>query len=271
MTIASDTHLSARVPETLAAWQAVHDHVVHTRPDLVVHLGDLSLEGSEGPDDLVLARGLLDGLPVPWRAVPGNHDEGDAPPAHGAVEGTVAAGALERWSDLVGPHWWGEDLDGWRLLAVDAQLAGSGLAAEAEQWAWLEEQLGVARDRPTVLLSHKPVLAPPGEGTEGPGVRYLPVADQARLGALLDAATVPLVVTGHVHQGRALDLGGRHHRWAPSAWAVLPEHVQPTLGDKHCAVLDVDLHPGGTWSVTEVVPAGLAQLTVSVDLPNPYA
>ena len=267
----SDTHLSARVPETLAAWQAVHDHVERTRPDLVLHLGDLTLEGSEGPDDLVLGRRLLDDLAAPWRAVAGNHDEGDAPPAPGAAEGVVDAAALRRWTEHVGPSWWSATLDGWQVLALDAQLVGSGLDAEAEQWAWLEDRLGAAGDRPVVLASHKPVATPPGEGSEGPGVRFLAASGRARLAALLDAAEVPLVVNGHVHQGRRLDLDGRHHLWVPTAWAVLPDDVQPTLGDKRCAVVDLDLHPDGTWSAVEVVPPGLAQLTVSVDLPNPYA
>lgn len=270
LTIVSDSHLSARVPETLAAWRAVHDHVERTRPDLVLHLGDLTLEGSEGPDDLVLGRRLLDALPVPWWAVPGNHDEGDALPAEGAVEGVVDAGALRRWAEHVGPHWWAEEVDGWWVLAVDAQLFGSGVEAEDQQWTWLEDRLSAVGDRPAVLASHKPVAAPPGEGSEGPGVRFLPAHARDRLGALLDGATVPLVVSGHVHQGRRLDLGGRHHLWAPTAWAVLPEHVQPTLGDKRCAVVDLDLHPDGEWAATQVVPPGLAQLTVSVDLPNPY-
>ena len=270
VTIVSDTHLSARVPETLAAWRAVHDHVERTRPDLVLHLGDLTLEGSEGPDDLVLARRLLDELPVPWRAVAGNHDEGDTPPAPGAAEGVVDAAALRRWAEHVGPSWWSATLDGWQVLALDAQLVGSGLDAEARQWAWLEDQLGSASG-PVLLASHKPVATPPGEGGEGPGVRFLAAAGRERLASLLDAVEVPLVVNGHVHQGRGVDLGGRHHLWVPTAWAVLPEEVQPTLGDKRCAVIELELGPDGSWSADEVVPEGLAQLTVSVDLPNPYA
>ena len=202
----------------------------------------------------MLARGLLDELPVPWRAVAGNHDEGDATLVEGAVEGVVDAAARHRWTEHVGPPWWAEDLDGWWLLAVDAQLVGSGLEAEDEQWAWLEDRLSAAGDRPVVLASHKPVATPPGEGSEGPGIRFVPAEGRARLATLLDRATVPLVVSGHVHQGRGLDLGGRHHLWAPTAWAVLPEHVQPALGDKRCAVVDLDLHPDGTWSAAEVVP-----------------
>lgn len=271
LTLVSDSHLSARVPETLAAWQAVHDHVERARPDLVLHLGDLTLEGSEGPEDLALGRRLLDELPVPWRAVAGNHDEGDARWADGAVEGVVDEGTLRRWADHVGPSWWAEEVAGWWVLALDAQLVGSGLGAEDAQWAWLEDRLSAAGDLPVVLATHKPVATPPGEGSEGPGIRFLPAEGRARLATLLDRATVPLVVSGHVHQGRRLDLDGRHHLWAPTSWAVLPERVQPLLGDKRCAVVDLDLHPDGTWSATEVVPPGLAQLTVSVDLPNPYA
>lgn len=271
MTIVSDTHVSERVPETLASWGAVHDHIARTRPAYVVHLGDLTLEGAVGAPDLVLARRLLDDLPVPWRAVPGNHDIGDNPPAPGAVEGVLDEVTRRRWLEVVGPDRWSLEVGGWRLLAVNAQLFGSGLDAEDEQWDWLTTCLTAGDGVPTALLCHKPTAAPPGEGHEGPGQRFLPKAAQRRLRALLDGAHVPLVVCGHVHQGRDLDLGGRHHLWVPSSWAVLPDDVQGRVGTKRCGLVDLDLEPGGVWRSRVVEPQGLAQLTVTVDLPNPYA
>ncbi|HEX6420490.1 MAG TPA: metallophosphoesterase, partial [Acidimicrobiales bacterium] len=72
--VVSDTHLSPRTPEADTNWDAVVRHVAATRPDLVVHAGDVSLDGALAPGDLDHARRRLDRLPVPWRAVPGNHD-----------------------------------------------------------------------------------------------------------------------------------------------------------------------------------------------------
>jgi glutathionylspermidine synthase len=43
------------------------------------------------------------------------------------------------------------------LLAINAQLPGSGLEAEAGQWSWLEEQLSAPGNNGHIaLLTHKP-------------------------------------------------------------------------------------------------------------------
>jgi 3',5'-cyclic AMP phosphodiesterase CpdA len=75
--VVSDTHLSGRAPDALHNWDAVVREIERTGPDLVVHLGDLTLDGTDNRQDLEDARAALDRLTVPWRAVPGNHDIGD--------------------------------------------------------------------------------------------------------------------------------------------------------------------------------------------------
>jgi predicted phosphodiesterase len=44
----SDTHLSSRAPEGLANWAAVVRDVAATNADLIVHLGDVTLDGAGG-------------------------------------------------------------------------------------------------------------------------------------------------------------------------------------------------------------------------------
>jgi 3',5'-cyclic-AMP phosphodiesterase len=129
----SDTLLSPDAPEAQENWAAVVRHVSAAAPDLVIHLGDLSLDGARNPADLAHARAQLEMLPVPWTAVPGNHDIGDNP-LRGAPDGlSVTEGRRQRWLDVVGADYWSLAIAGWTLLAVNAQLAGSGLAAEASQ------------------------------------------------------------------------------------------------------------------------------------------
>ena len=77
--LVSDTHLSASAPQAQANWDAVVSYVGACAPDLVIHLGDLSLDGARNAMDLRHGRTQLDRLPAPWRAVPGNHDIGDNP------------------------------------------------------------------------------------------------------------------------------------------------------------------------------------------------
>lgn len=91
-----------------------------------------------------------------------------------------------------------------------------------------------------------------------------------RLDELLADRHVPVVLSGHVHQYRVLDLNGRPHVWVPTSWAVLPEEIRPCFGDKRVGVLRVEVDPSGEARTTMVEPAGLRQLTLTEDIAGPY-
>src|SRR5205809_12157 len=76
------------------------------------------------------------------------------------ADSNVDAARRQRWVNIVGADHWSVTVSGWMVLAVNAQLLGSGLDAEAAQWSWLEEQAGRHRGRqPVALITHKPVTA----------------------------------------------------------------------------------------------------------------
>ncbi len=271
MVVVADSHLSSHAPEALANWDAVVGYVDDVEPDLVVHLGDLTLDGCNDSADLVTARDRLDRLAAPWRVIPGNHDIGDNPNRGIGHEPTIDVDRLARWRQTIGHDWWTLDVGGWTLVAANAQLFGSGLDAEHDQWAWLAQELaGRGPQRPIGLLTHKPLSAPDEELAAAPSHRFVPPAARARIEALSPDSTVPLVMSGHVHQFRILDVGERRHVWAPTTWAVLPEEIQPTFGVKRCGVVSLTLSSGRRVGVALVEPRGMTQLTVTRDVPNPY-
>jgi 3',5'-cyclic AMP phosphodiesterase CpdA len=271
MILVSDTHLSPRAPEAAANWDAVVRHVAETAPDVVIHLGDLSLDGAHNPDDLQYGRRQLDRLAAGWHAVPGNHDIGDNPWPGGPEDSTVDAARHQRWLDIVGADHWSLTMNGWTLLAINAQLPGSGLAAEARQWSWLEEQLSAPRtNQRLALLTHKPVTATDAELASSPAYRFLPQSARDRLAGLLGETPLALVLSGHVHQYRLLRLDGTDHLWAPTTWAVLPDQAQPILGAKRCGIVSLDLASDRAPEPVLVEPDGIAQLTIATDIPNPY-
>jgi len=274
LVVVSDSHLSGRAPEAERNWSAVVDHVHRTRPDLVVHVGDLSLDGENDAEDLDYAREQLGRLrPAPWVAVPGNHDIGDNPIPGGDPADAVTGENLANWTRAVGPLWWTRDVEGWELVGVNAQLFGSGLPAEEEQWGWLEEALAAAatRPRPLLFVSHKPIDATDTELADAPGVRFVPSPARDRLRALLaDVPRHPLVLSGHVHQYRTLELDGTAHVWAPTTWAALPDSWQTTIGTKRCGVLQLGLPGTGVPDHRFVAPEGLRQLVVGEDTPLYY-
>ena len=269
--LVSDTHLSRAAPEAEANWEAVLRHVGAAAADVVIHLGDLTLDGAHNADDLQHGRRQLDRLPVAWRAVPGNHDVGDNP-WPGAPDGsTVDAGRRQRWLDAIGADHWSVTMPGWTLLAINAQLLGSGLEAEARQWSWLEERVSeLAGNQRIALITHKPLAGTDAEMAASPPYRFLPPESRHRLTALLKAEPPALVISGHVHQYRLLRLDGTDHLWAPTTWAVLPDEAQPTFGAKRCGIVSLELAAGTPPQHEFVRPEGMAQLTVGRDMPNPY-
>ncbi len=269
--LVSDTHLSAAAPEAEANWEAVLRHVGAAAPDLVIHLGDLTLDGVHSPAELREGRRQLDRLPVPWLAVPGNHDVGDNPGPGAPAEWTVNDARHQQWLGIVGADHWSATAGGWTLLAVNAQLLGSGLEAEARQWAWLAEHLsGVSENQPVALVTHKPVTAGEAELAAAPPYRFWPPASRDRLRGLVKGQPPALVLSGHVHQQRLLPLDGTDHLWAPTTWAVIPDEVQPALGTKRCGIVSLELASGAPPRPEFVEPEGIRQLTLVSDLPDPY-
>jgi hypothetical protein len=135
----------------------------------------------------------------------------------------------------------------------------------------LEHVLGDHDGRPVLFVTHKPIDAPPSELAAAPPYRFLPTGERAQLWARLRRRGVPMVVSGHVHQYRLLDLGGMQHAWAPTTWSVLSDDVQPVFGAKRCGVLAVELASNGTAVASLIEPVGVAQLTLGVDIANPYS
>jgi hypothetical protein len=271
LVIVSDTHLSVRAPEAERNWSAITTHIARARPDLVIHLGDLTLDGMREADDLRFGRTQLDRLAVPWRAVPGNHDIGDNLSPLTPADAGVNPVRRQRWIDIIGADWWALDVSGWDLIGINAQLFGSGSPAEKDQWTWLGNQLGGTKStQPTVLITHKPIEADQDEVAAAPGYRFLPWPARRRLSDLLNGRRPRLVLSGHVHQFRSLQIGDTTHAWAPTTWAVLPDAAQAPLGIKRCGILSVDLDRRDA-AVQLVEPDGVQQLTLGDHLPDPYA
>jgi 3',5'-cyclic AMP phosphodiesterase CpdA len=269
--LVSDTHLSHAAPEATANWDAVLRYVGTAVPDIVIHLGDLTLDGAHDAADLDYGRLQLDRLPVAWYAVPGNHDVGDNPWPGAPAGITIDAVRHRRWLDIVGADHWSLTVSGWTFLAINAQLLGSGLEAETRQWSWLEGQLRKRDgDHRLALIAHKPVAAAEAELAGAPAYRFWPGPARDRLSDLLHGAPATLVMSGHVHQYRRLDLGGTQHLWAPTTWAVLPDQAQPVLGAKRCGIVAAEFAAGESPQPVLIEPAGLVQLTQTIDTPDPY-
>jgi 3',5'-cyclic AMP phosphodiesterase CpdA len=224
----SDTHLSPAKAHFSPNWPPLRDWVQKQKPDLVIHTGDLTVDGADSEADVRAGAGLMQSLGTPVLAVPGNHDVGEAGNRHQPVD----AERLARWRRHFGHDWWHRDVDGWRLIGFDTMLTGSGSDEEAHQLDWLRETMQHADARRIAWFTHRPLfIDAPDEGDRGywsvkPGPR-------AQLMQLLRDHDVAVVATGHLHKWHLREVDGCRFVWAPSAGFLVGPANQPDLpGEK---------------------------------------
>src|SRR5215475_11081777 len=153
----SDTHLSRHQPWFVPNFEAMKRIISVRQPDLVVNTGDISFGGADLADDLAFAQACHASLDVPLRVIPGNHDVGDNPWQRDVTQ-PITETRLVRYREHFGPDHWLLEAGSWLLIGLNVQLFGSGLAAEAEQWAFLAWVAPRARERPIALFVHKPLF-----------------------------------------------------------------------------------------------------------------
>ena len=245
----TDTHLSQGKPHFADNWRPLAQWIAAERPDLVIHTGDVTVDGAGVEDDLAHAAGLLRGLGVRCLALPGNHDVGDA--AH--PRQPVNRARLARWQAHFGPDRWVEDIAGWRLVGIDAMLLGSSEPEEAAQDDWLERVMAEANGRPVAWFLHKPLyLDRPDEADAG--YWSLKPQPRARLLALVRHYGVRLVASGHLHKAHELRCGDTRFVWAPASSFLVGE-MQPAMpGEKRLGAVVYELDRATLTAQIAAVP-----------------
>jgi len=233
----SDTHLSPGKAHFAKNWPPLAAWVAAQNPDLVIHTGDVTVDGADAEEDLQHASELMQALGVRVLAVPGNHDVGDA----GHPAQPVSDERLARWRAHFGPDRWIEDVEGFRLVGLDAMLLGSDDHEEAAQAAWLDVAMREARGRQIAWFLHRPLfLDSPDEGDTGywsvkPGPR-------ARLMDLVRRYSVSLVASGHLHKAHQMRRDGTRYLWAPASSFLVGSGIQPRMpGEKRLGAVLYEL------------------------------
>jgi len=248
--VLSDIHLSPTHGFFWENWCVAREFADAAKADAVIVNGDVAINGPDSDAEIAFAATALSGLRTPVMVLPGNHDVGDEPPGQDPNQ-IIDDRRLRRWDDSFAGDRWAMDAGGWRLVGVNAQLFGSGLAREQAQDRWLDEQLSTA-GRHIALFLHKPLfLESPADDVASPAC-LVPSA-RARLLDKLNRSDVRLIVSGHLHQHRDRTFGHQRHLWvAAVAFAGSQEHG----GDTNCGVTVLDFSQGRV-DVTPERPRGL--------------
>jgi 3',5'-cyclic AMP phosphodiesterase CpdA len=249
--LVTDTHLAAAATPCTENWLAAKAFARRLKPDLTIHLGDITFDGIDDPTQHEWALAAAADWPTPLRYLPGNHDIGDNPPGPGVpYPQPLEEAQLERYRALFGADYWTLDAAPWLLIGIDAQLLGSDTQAEAEQATWLDGVLKGARRRPVGLLVHKPLFQ------DDPA--DVPLAPRRQLLQRLAAVDLRFVLSGHAHQYLDRVIAGVRHIWLPSSAFVIPDGAQERIGEKVVGVGLLDLNAHG-YSFDLVCPDGMTQ------------
>ena len=214
----SDTHLSPEFAASTEMWTAAVRYIEKSRPDLVIHTGDVVHDDPDSDRDHEFAAFQMRRLTTPWRIVPGNHDIGDSEPD--PFRGLASEERLERFRRHFGSDRWSVAIGGWQLIGLNSLLFDNHLATEeAEQWDWLEARLREADGRPVGLFMHKP----PAINSIDENLyvnKSIGLKSRGRLLALVESGTVKLIGSGHLHEHVVLYSGGALLVGAPALGPV---------------------------------------------------
>ena len=217
----SDIHLRRDDKVSACGWKRLQALVADLRPDLIVNTGDNVHDDPHAAADQNFAAACLRDLGIEVLSIPGNHDVGDGPPRATAPEPALLAAYPARFGS---PHWV-RGFGAWRLVGVDSMLLGAAVAAEADEWRWLEQALQGGSE-PVALFMHKPPFLE-GPDEDAAGSAAMPPDARRRLWALVRAHDVRLIGCGHRHEYRAVLCQGVLSVWAPTTSTLLDEVTSP--------------------------------------------
>lgn len=243
----TDTHLSPIKPHFNRNWEPLVAWIDQQKPDLIIHTGDLTVDGADVEADLLFCRTCLNELPARVLSLPGNHDIGHLPESHQPVNPQ----RLMRWRRHIGPDRWAENFGSWRIIGLNSLVIGSGEAEEAEQFQWLEDELKNSDGTPVAVFAHKPLFVDdPDEGDSGYwGIRPAP---RQRLYDLFAQYNVQLHASGHLHRAWSGDAFGTNYVWAPAAAFIVGPMERDLPGERILGAVIHDLDEIATSSIVRI-------------------
>jgi 3',5'-cyclic AMP phosphodiesterase CpdA len=177
------------------------------RPEVVLATGDLVNDGRPGQYDHLMA--LLEPLDQPVLPIPGNHDVRSEVRARFPV---VPDGPDDAPVDYV------VDDHPVRLIGLDTSIVGSHAGRLSDrQLAWLDERLGEAPERPTLLFQHHPPFRSGIAHMDAMGLDGI----ERLASVLVRYRNVEAVVCGHLHRAIQARFAGTIASCWPSTGAQL--------------------------------------------------
>jgi 3',5'-cyclic AMP phosphodiesterase CpdA len=240
----SDTHLSRTHGYFDVNWSAFRQAMAASPPDMLIHGGDISFNGPAAPLDLAYAAEAIAALGLPWRAIPGNHDIGEAPDFC-RLDQPINPERIQAWRHHVGDQWWSCDVPHWRLIGLDTALMGSNLPEEGEQAEFFGQALATRGALHAMVFIHMPPFERDHLSPANPA-SYIPIRARAKFLDTCAKAGVKVIACGHKHVYRKVRHRGMDIVWAPATAMVDVKHPLAKRGSfPRPGYLEWTLRPDG--------------------------
>ncbi len=253
--------------------------------DFTVHLGDIVRSMPFGVSfdlEAQLSLDILSQLEAPYYLAPGNHDIGNKPSMGLAekppMKRTVCDENTELYRSFFGDPFLSWDHAGSHYIALNTMAFNSGIACDAEQWAWLRADLEAAKEAEHIFLFGHVALY--WASPEDIGFRNYEVIDEPARSELLELVErydVDAVFTGHTHHmfrnryGESQLITAPSTAFARNTWALYPHMPARSMDAAKLAYLLVRVGDGRVITnhlrVVEGLPA--AQSPQAGVLPAP--
>lgn len=244
----TDTHMSPVKTHFNRNWEPLVAWLEQQQPDLIIHTGDLSVDGADIEADLAFCRDCFEALPARVLSLPGNHDIGHLPGTRQPVDRQ----RLARWREHIGPDYWSEQFGNWQIVGLNSLIIGADSEEEEAQFRWLETELAEAEGRPVAVFAHKPLFVDdPQEGDSG--YWGVPPRPRQRLYDLFAAHNVKLHASGHLHRAWAGEAYGTSCIWGPASAFIVGPMERDLPGER---ILGAVVHQLGDTAQSEIVRIG---------------
>ena len=208
-------------PAWNANWQTARRQILDLDPELLLVGGDMTRDGATHRFELEQARADLDALPFPYHAVPGNHEVGNKFRPGDPVR--LQPKYLDNYRSVFGPSSWSFVHRNVQFSAFDAFLAGSGLPEETAMWQWMDNLKRDPSVEYRVWMMHPALfidrLDEPNWNVETDRNAWYFGVDKPhreRMFAAFQRTGADLVISGHIHCRRRVEVEGIIFQFAPS-------------------------------------------------------
>ena len=161
--------------------------------DMIIVTGDLTDFGTS--DEYCLFRELIEELNIPYRAIPGNHDDK-------SVMQKCFADA--DWMPKTGPINWQIDFEDLKVIGLDTSIIGKAHGnLETDSLNFLRSSLNSAKGKPVIVASHHPPII---TGIEKMDIQNLRDSDELK--EILSTYQGELkLICGHIHRNIVTQFG----------------------------------------------------------------